>query len=102
MLHFCARHIPKLFPDSTLTFSQVKTPQSILNNMSDWLKTRNMNNVFLSRRRFLTSWGGISLVYAEMNAFIELLQMSPSWDWYINLSDTDYPVRSQSEASFDF
>lgn len=70
--------------------------------MSDWLKTRNMNNVFLSRRRFLTSWGGISLVYAEMNAFIELLQMSPSWDWYINLSDTDYPVRSQSEASFDF
>lgn len=40
---------------------------------------------------FETSWGGISLVYSELAALLLLAQYS-DWDYYINLSASDFPL----------
>ena len=42
-------------------------------------------------------WGGYSLVDAALRGMAELLQMSPDWEYFINLSGQDFPLKSQSE-----
>ena len=48
----------------------------------------------LASRRLV--WGGPSLVYAQLAAMSEALK-SGTWDYFINLSGQDYPLRSQAE-----
>ncbi|GFR58845.1 xylosyltransferase oxt [Elysia marginata] len=56
-------------------------------------------NVMLTQQRFSTIWGGASLLQAHLAFLTELFQERPSWDWdyYINLSESDYPVKSITE-----
>ncbi len=48
----------------------------------------------LPARRAL--WGGYSLVEAELRGMARLLQMSPTWEYFINLSGQDFPLKSQA------
>jgi hypothetical protein len=49
---------------------------------------QNYTNVKLNPTHWLANWGGISLVYLEVSAWLELLKMD-GWNYLINLSDTD-------------
>lgn len=40
-------------------------------------------------------WGGYSMVQAELNGMEYLLKLNASWDYFINLSGQDYPLKSQ-------
>ncbi|MFP3833604.1 beta-1,6-N-acetylglucosaminyltransferase [Chryseobacterium sp. SIMBA_028] len=40
--------------------------------------------------------GGFSMIQAELNAMEFLLNVNQGWDYFINLSGEDYPLRSQS------
>jgi hypothetical protein len=40
-------------------------------------------------------WGGYSMVQAELNGMIYLLKLNLEWDFFINLSGQDYPLKSQ-------
>jgi len=42
-------------------------------------------------------WGGYSMVQAELNGINYLLSLSKSWDFFINLSGQDFPLKSQNE-----
>ncbi|MCX8515196.1 MAG: hypothetical protein ORN24_06465 [Burkholderiales bacterium] len=42
-----------------------------------------------------TLWGGYSLVDAELRGIKELLNMGKEWDFFINLSAQDFPLKSQ-------
>jgi hypothetical protein len=44
-------------------------------------------------------WGGYSLVDAELRGMTRLLQMSPNWRHFINLSGQDFPLKSQRYIS---
>ena len=44
-------------------------------------------------------WGGYSLVDAALRGMAELLKMSPDWDYFINLSGQDFPLKSQIEIA---
>lgn len=39
--------------------------------------------------------GGFSIIEAELNAMEFLLNVSSKWDYFINLSGEDYPLKSQ-------
>ncbi|RUS75202.1 hypothetical protein EGW08_017039, partial [Elysia chlorotica] len=56
-------------------------------------------NVVLTGRRFSTIWGGASLLEAHLAFLTELFEKHAAWDWdyYINLSESDYPVKSVTE-----
>ncbi len=41
-------------------------------------------------------WGGYSMVDVELRGIKELLKISPEWDFFINLSGQDFPLRSQA------
>jgi len=40
-------------------------------------------------------WGGYSMVQAELDGIKYLLEMKMKWDYFINLSGQDYPLKSQ-------
>ncbi|MET3538804.1 beta-1,6-N-acetylglucosaminyltransferase [Chryseobacterium limigenitum] len=40
-------------------------------------------------------WGGYSMVQAELDGINYLLNMNAKWDYFINLSGQDYPLKSQ-------
>ncbi len=40
-------------------------------------------------------WGGFSMVQAELNGMNYLLSIQADWDYFINLSGQDFPLRSQ-------
>lgn len=46
-------------------------------------------------------WGGYSLVDAELRGMAELLKVNAQWDFFINMSGQDFPLKSQ-ESVFDF
>jgi len=41
-------------------------------------------------------YGGFSMIQAELNAMEFLLNVSSEWDYFINLSGEDYPLKSQN------
>ena len=55
-------------------------------------------NIRLSRNRLATIWGGASLLRVLLNCMHDLLTMkdwsSYQWDYVINLSESDFPVKS--------
>lgn len=53
-----------------------------------------LSNVRLSKERFSTIWGGASLLQAHLSFMAQLLEMTDwHWDYYINLSESDYPIK---------
>lgn len=44
-----------------------------------------------------TLWGGYSLIDAELRGIQELLKMGSTWEFFINLSGQDFPLKSQSQ-----
>ncbi|GLH11058.1 Xylosyltransferase oxt [Gryllus bimaculatus] len=51
-------------------------------------------NVRLARRRYATIWGGASLLQMLLASISELLKIDWQWDFIINLSESDFPVKT--------
>lgn len=52
------------------------------------------NAAILKSKRAL--WGGYSLIDAELRGMAELLKMDAKWEYFINLSGQDFPLKPQS------
>lgn len=52
------------------------------------------DNIRLARTRFSTIWGGASLLTMLLASMEELLRLQWRWDFVINLSESDFPVKS--------
>jgi protein xylosyltransferase len=51
-------------------------------------------NIKLARIRFSTIWGGASLLRMLLQSMTDLLHSQWNWDFVINLSESDFPVKS--------
>ncbi len=50
------------------------------------------NNFFVKRHRFAPIWGGTSLLDMILDAISDLAKMDHSWDFFVNLSESDFPI----------
>lgn len=57
---------------------------------------RQFPNIRLTRKRFATIWGGASLLTMLLSTMSELLHSNWEWDFVLNLSESDYPVKPLS------
>ncbi|MEZ5823232.1 MAG: beta-1,6-N-acetylglucosaminyltransferase [Geminicoccaceae bacterium] len=71
-----------------------RTPDPVLAAMKAVTAGR-ANVRFIERERVI--WMGMGLVRAEMRAIRDLLERDGGFDWMINLSMQDYPLRSRDE-----
>ncbi|KAJ9592775.1 hypothetical protein L9F63_015553 [Diploptera punctata] len=58
---------------------------------------RTLPNIRLARRRFATIWGGASLLQMLLSSMKELLDSGWEWDFIINLSESDFPVKTNNQ-----
>lgn len=55
---------------------------------------KRFSNIKLSRKRFATIWGGASLLKMLRACMNNLLHLKWEWDFVLNLSESDYPVKT--------
>ncbi|XP_030765815.1 xylosyltransferase oxt [Sitophilus oryzae] len=59
------------------------------------LPLEKFRNIKLTRKRFATIWGGASLLAMLRSCMFELLNVKDwKWDFVLNLSESDFPVKS--------
>lgn len=52
------------------------------------------DNVRVSPWQLSTIWGGASLLVMHLRCISDLLKMTDwKWDYFINLSESDYPIK---------
>ena len=58
--------------------------------------TRDKDNVRMVETRFTTIWGGSSLLSMLLTCISQLLLIKEwKWDFVLNLSESDYPVKTR-------
>ncbi len=69
-----------------------KTSVEIYDDIRDFLT--DFPNTYILKSENVV-WGGYSMVQAELNGMSYLLKLNVHWDFFINLSGQDYPLKSQ-------
>ena len=54
-------------------------------------------NIKLATKRFSSIWGGASLLTMLLTSMSEILTLRWKWDYVINLSESDFPIKSLEE-----
>ncbi|MBE8712667.1 beta-1,6-N-acetylglucosaminyltransferase [Sphingobacterium hungaricum] len=70
-----------------------KADKNIEEELNSYLK--NYKNVAILKSEDVI-WGGYSMVQAELEGIKYLLNLSVDWDYFINLSGQDFPLKSQN------
>ncbi|SMC65882.1 beta-1,6-N-acetylglucosaminyltransferase [Moheibacter sediminis] len=70
-----------------------KANEEIGEEITDFLSP--YSNVFIQDSQKVV-WGGYSMVQAELDGMKHLLNLGVEWDYFINLSGQDYPLKSQA------
>ena len=73
----------------------------LYNSIDEYLKENEIRikavgNVFMAKYRFKNIFKHISLVYTYLSGFFELQDLA-DWDYVINLSNYDWPLRRNAE-----
>jgi len=68
-----------------------------INELLSNLSTEQIARVKTTERRLRTPWGSTGLVLAELTAVAEAVRLPWSWDWVINMSESDLPIRTNTQ-----
>ncbi|KAJ0251488.1 Core-2/I-branching beta-1,6-N-acetylglucosaminyltransferase family protein [Hirschfeldia incana] len=63
---------------------------------------RDVGNVFMITKANLVTYRGPTMVANTLHACAILLRQSKDWDWFINLSASDYPLVTQDDLIHTF
>ncbi|KAG6600380.1 Beta-glucuronosyltransferase GlcAT14B, partial [Cucurbita argyrosperma subsp. argyrosperma] len=61
-----------------------------------------VNNVFMISKANMVTYRGPTMVANTLHACAILLKRSKDWDWFINLSASDYPLVTQDDLLYTF
>ena len=75
-----------------LIYIDNKSSDEIKVDLKNFLKPYKNVNILIKEN---VIWGGYSMVQAEIDGIKELLKINLNWDYFINLSGQDYPLKSQ-------
>ena len=92
------RLIKQVYSQDHYVFIHVDKRQEFMYRELEKLADK-LPNLRMVKTRFSTIWGGASLLVMLLSAMQELLDMHdwPDWDFVLNLSESDYPVKTQEE-----
>jgi hypothetical protein len=79
---------PTVFIYIHIDYTALESFKTIIHKMA-----QNRTNIAIMPTSFAISWSHISLLWVEIRAFFDLLDLI-SFDYVINLSGSDYPIKS--------
>ncbi|PIN03778.1 Branching enzyme [Handroanthus impetiginosus] len=63
---------------------------------------QNVGNVFVNKKSNMVTYKGPTMVANTLHACAILLKRYKDWDWFINLSASDYPLVTQDDLLYTF
>jgi len=69
-----------------------KSDKEFHNRVKSYLSSYSNAHIMKSQ---ICNWGGFSMVDVQIKGLQKLLQISKDWDFFINLSGQDFPLKSQ-------
>ncbi len=92
------RHFKRLFTSSDFFFFHVDSRSKYLHReMRQLEKMSPQGNIRVTENRFATIWGGASLLKMMISCLREMKDMGWSMDFVINLSESDYFIKSPTD-----
>ncbi len=74
------------------------------NTIRNLRNIKNVTNVDITKWSMRPIWGGSSLLKVHLNIMADLLEFKSNnvwnWDYFINLSESDYPLKLYHLISF--
>jgi len=86
------QHIYLVHIDKYTGSKLIKLVQNGVNSNPKYMK-----NVMIMKYRIGVHWGGASIIQMQMAGMYRLLQEKIYWDFFINLSESDYPIKTSKE-----
>lgn len=74
----------------------LKAEKNVMKDIREFLK--DYPNAYIMKSEIVV-WGGYSMVQSELNGMKYLLSKNIKWDFFINLSGQDFPLKSQDYIS---
>ncbi|XP_033128370.1 beta-glucuronosyltransferase GlcAT14B isoform X3 [Brassica rapa] len=74
----------------------------LASRISDDSMYSKIGNVYMITKANLVTYTGPTMVANTLHACAILLKRSPDWDWFINLSASDYPLVTQDDLLYTF
>lgn len=81
-----------------------KTQKALYDTLVEYIETREKEkmkpgagNIFLAKNRYNNILGHVSLVYSYLSGYFELRDLA-DWDFVINLSNYDWPLRRNHDV----
>ncbi|KAL0306513.1 UNVERIFIED_CONTAM: Beta-glucuronosyltransferase GlcAT14B [Sesamum radiatum] len=62
----------------------------------------NVGNVYMNEKANMVTYRGPTMVANTLHACAILLKKQKDWDWFINLSASDYPLVTQDDLLYTF
>ena len=63
--------------------------------------SKKISNIYLTNKRFPTTWGSSTLLLAHLEAFKQIFEeLKWKFSFILNLSESDFPLKSVKEFSF--
>ncbi|KAM3966214.1 xylosyltransferase oxt [Aphomia sociella] len=87
------RLINALYRSNHYFYIHVDSRQDYLHRKLKLLEEQ-LPNVKLAATRYSTIWGGASLLKMLLTSMTDLFQLEWQWDFVINLSESDFPIKS--------
>ena len=87
------RLIKQLYNGRNYFYIHVDSRQDYLYREMKGLELKFPENIYVTPNRSTTIWGGSSFLSMITGCFKDLLRMPWEWDFVINLSESDYPLK---------
>ncbi|XP_039755431.1 xylosyltransferase oxt [Pararge aegeria] len=90
------RLINSLYRTNHYFYIHVDQRQDYLHRKLSLLE-KQFTNIKLANKRYSTIWGGASLLKMLLDSMKDLIRLGWKWDYVINLSESDFPIKSLEE-----
>ena len=87
------RLIKQLYNGRNYFYIHVDSRQDYLYREMKDLELLFPENIYVTPNRMTTIWGGSSYLFMLIQCFKDLLQKPWKWDFVLNLSESDYPLK---------
>ena len=91
------RLIKQLYDGRNYFYIHVDSRQDYLYREMKDLESQFPENIYVTPNRWATIWGGASLLSMLTGCFKDLLQKRWDWDFVLNLSESDYPLKKRED-----
>ena len=91
------RLIKRLYDGESYFYIHVDSRHDYMFREVKELEAKFPKRIYVAERRWASIWGGVTFLSMILDSFKTLLQKNWHWDFVLNLSESDYPLKRSKD-----